>query len=287
MVYSLTVFFVSVMFLFYQNIAYSDVAFVKFVNVGQGDCTLITLPGDIDILIDGGEYSKGSENNPESNTVCSYLARAGVKDIDLIIATHANSDHIGGLLSVIDCFKVGALIVPPTFLNSDLSLPLMDKAMEKNVSIYIMLTEDTVTITDTIKLTALMPDIYTIQNEENENNTSLVFRLDCYGTSFLFMGDIEAETEFYMTRLLNDDILDVDVLKVGHHGSDTSSSEAFLEKVTPEFAFIPVGENSFGHPSSEVLDRLSAMGTTVFRADMNKDVIFVLTIDGISNIIYS
>ena len=138
-----------------------------------------------------------------------------------------------------------------------------------------------------IYLTALMPDEYTAENVISENDASLVVRLDYYDTSFLFMGDLEEDGEKHMLNILNDDIIDSDVLKVGHHGSKSSSSKAFLEKVTPEFAFIPVGKNTFGHPSEEVIKRLYSFGTSVFRADKNKDVIFILTKDGISNIIYN
>ena len=285
--YPTAILFVSICFALTQNLTQQDTAFVKFINVGQGDCTLITLPKDIDILIDGGEYSKTMEENPSSATVSSYLIKNGVKDIDIMLATHANSDHIGGLLAVMDCFNVGALVLPPKFTDGELSEMLIDKANAKNVPIYTMTTGNNVTFTKDIKLTVLMPDEYTAENEEAGNNSSLAVRLDCYNTSFLFMGDIEAETERYMLRLLKEDTLDIDVLKVGHHGSDTSSTEAFLEKTSPEFAIISVGKNSFGHPSNEVLQRLSTKDIAVFRTDMNKDIIFVLTKEGISNIIYS
>ena len=260
---------------------------MKFINVGQGDCTLITLPDDINILIDGGEYSEAREENPSSTTVCSYLIKSGVKNIDIMLATHANSDHIGGLLPVMDYFDVGMLVLPPKFIDGELSETLIDKANAKNVSVYEMTTGNNFSFTEDIKFTVLMPDEYTIENNEAGNNTSLAVRLDCYDTSFLFMGDIEAETERYMMRLLKEDVLNVDVLKVGHHGSDTSSTEAFLEKTSPEFAVIPVGENTFGHPSKEVLERLADKDVAVFRTDINKDIIFILTKHGISNIIYS
>ena len=219
--------------------------------------------------------------------LCSYLKESGVQDIDFMVATHANSDHIGGLFDVLECFKVNNLLVPPSFESNELSKEFIKKARSKDVKIYAMTTGSKLEFSSQIYLTALMPDEYTVENESSDNNLSLVMRLDCYDTSFLFMGDLERDGENHMLNILKNDIIDADVLKVGHHGSKTSSSEDFLEKVTPEFAFIPVGKNNFGHPSDEVIARLYTLGTSVFRADMNKDVIFILTKDGISNIIYS
>ena len=129
-----------------------------------------------------------------------------------------------------------------------------------------------------------MPDDYFAKANAGENNSSLVLRLDYYNTSFLFTGDLESFGERYMMRLVNDDTLDVDVLKVAHHGSDTSTSEEFINKTSPKFSFIPSDNNS---ASKEVLERLEDAKSQIFRSDLNKDVRFVLTSEGINNIIYN
>lgn len=285
-IYPLIVLLITLGFGLYQFYSSTQKAYVSFINAGQGDSTLITLPGKVNILIDGGNPSE-DDSDSMSNSICSYLINSGVKNIDFMIATHANSDHIGGLFDVLECFDVDNLLIPPSFESNELAKELIENARAKDVNIYTITTGSQFDFSSQIHLVALMPDEYTAEYALSENDTSLVLRLDCYGTSFLFMGDLEASGERYMLRLINDELIDADVLKVGHHGSKTSTTEAFLEKCTPQFAFIPVGKNSFGHPSDEVLKRLYQLSTTVFRADMNKDVIFVLTKDGISNIIYS
>ncbi len=265
----------------------SSQAYVSFINAVRGDSTLISLTNDVNILIDGGEYFPENDGDASNTDVNRYLKRKGVKKIDFMIATHPHNDHTSGLFAVMECYDVGCLIIPSSFGNDETATKLLDKAKTLSIPVYYFKAGDSLTFSDEVTLTALMPDNYWSENSQKTNDTSLVLRFDYYDTSFLFTGDLEETGERYMMRLIDDDFLDVDVLKVGHHGSSTSSSQEFIYKTTPKFAFIPSGENSFGFPSDEVLDRLKNANTHIFRADLNGDVIFVLTTEGINNIIYN
>lgn len=276
--YPLAILFVCIIFVTASHLTSQDTAEIRFINVGQGDSTLIRLPLNITILIDGGF----SYMEDDSSVINSYLMQNGIKHINFMVATHSNSDHTRGLISVINTCKVDTLIIPPSFTDDT----LIKTARENNTEIRTMVTGDLISFSDNIVLTALNPDAQNI-GQLSQNNSSLALRLDYFNTSFLFMGDIEQSTERYMTRHLSDTILDADVLKVSHHGSNTSTTEELLKAVTPDFAVISVGENYFGHPSDDVLARLSAADATVFRTDLHKDIIFLLTSEGISNIIYN
>ena len=276
---------ITTLVLFSANaISDTDSAYVSFINVGQADSTLITLPENINILIDGGDYAGTDSGNYENTPVNSYLSSKNINRIDFLIATHPHSDHIGGLFAVMEYAKVGCLIVPPYFENSTIGAELLEKARLLSIPVYCFQSGNNISFSDSIKLTALMPDDYFAKANAGENNSSLVLRLDYYNTSFLFTGDLESFGERYMMRLVNDDTLDVDVLKVAHHGSDTSTSEEFINKTSPKFSFIPSDNNS---ASKEVLERLEDAKSQIFRSDLNKDVRFVLTSEGINNIIYN
>lgn len=271
---------------FYSAYAASNanLVYVSFINAGQADSTLITLHDNINILIDGGDFSGTDNGNYENTPVVTYLSSKNIDCIDFLIATHPHSDHTGGLFAVMEYAKVGALIVPPYFEESKLGAELLEKARSLSVPVYHFSAGDNISFSDSIKLTALMPDDYFAKVNAGENNSSLVLRFDYYNTSFLFTGDLESTGERYMMRLLNNDILDVDVLKVAHHGSNTSSSREFINKTSPKFSLIPSDNNS---ASKEVLERLKNAKSQIFRSDLNKDVIFVLTSEGINNIIYN
>ncbi len=285
LIYPLAMLLVAIIFMAVQCVNSQNSAQVRFINVGQGDSALISLPEDVNILIDGGpSYSKEIDS---SSAASSYLTQNGVNHIDFMIATHANSDHTGGLLSILNECEVDTLIIPPTFYSGSSGEMLLQKAAEKDVQIRILTTGNSISFSRDISITALLPDNHLSSNEISQNNGSLVIKLDCFNTSFLFTGDIEATAEHYMIRLLPEEVLDADVLKVPHHGSGFSSTEEFIKAVSPDFAVISSDGQSFGHPSQEVLTRLSSMGATIFRTDLNKDIIFVLTSDGISNIIYN
>jgi competence protein ComEC len=236
---------------------------IHFIDVGQGDAILVEA-GDADILVDGG---------PSGSAVLSYLAGQHVPDIDLLVATHPHADHIGGLDDVLRQYTVrevwtnGATDTSQTY-QSFAAAVAAEGAVEREIR------RGYSTQFGGLTLTALDPvDPLT----GDANGDSIVLRLSCGSVDVLLTGDATADSE---ASMLADPsvVLDADVLKVGHHGSSTSTTNAFLDAVTPKDAVISVGAgNTYGHPAQETLNRLAAHGATIYRTDLNGTV--VLTSD--------
>ncbi len=259
---------------------------VSFINVGQGDCTLINAPGDCDILIDAG--GKDDDFSVAENVVRPYLLKNGARDIEYAIASHGHTDHINGLIGLMDIMKIDNLLVAEGFGKTDSGRMLLEKAAEKNIPVTYLVRGDILKINDELKLSVIMPDrkILKYTTEATENDSSLLLKLTYGDTSFLFTGDMPKEAEDYAAKFYGAE-LKADVLKVSHHGSDTSSSEKFLEAVEPIYAFIPVGENNmYNHPSQTVIDRLNKMDITYYRADVHKDVTFYFDKHKIKGIVF-
>ena len=242
-----------------SSTGYSDTLYVTYINVGQGDSILIQV-GDCDILIDAGTASYGS-------TVSNYLKNQGVDDIELMINTHPDSDHCGGLTTVLNNF-----VVEEVWISKDTS---------KTTAAY---TNFTAAITKE-GLTAKQPNAGTVYTYEyltltvlysakgsDSNNSSIVVMMEYGSFKFLFTGDIGEEVETQLVSSGKD--LSCDVLKVGHHGSKYSSTASFLSATGADYGVICVGSNSYGHPTTEALNRLSAAGISVYRTDTNSNVVF-------------
>ncbi len=241
---------------------------VCFIDVGNADSILIRQ-GEANALIDAGERGDGDD-------VLAYLNAQGVKKLDLVIATHPHADHIGGMADVIDGIPVDKFVM--SFMPEDETpttatyLDMLEALDEKNVPVEEAVPGMTYTL-GTAQLTVLAP----LAPSDEANNLSVVTRLTFGKRRFLFMGD--AETDVEKLLLSSDASLSADVIKVGHHGSDTSSSQTFLARVNPAYAVIPCGKgNSYGHPHEETLTRLSKMGVGVYRSDVNGHIAF--TTDG-------
>ena len=244
---------------------------VHFIDVGQGDCILIEGSGE-SVLIDAGENDQGDE-------VLGYLSAAGIEDIDLAVGTHPHSDHIGGMDTVLEGITVGRLMlsdVPDSIVPTTRTyLDLLDAAEETGTEMFYGYPGDQVSICGGT-LTVLGP----VEDYDDLNDESLVIRFDYGESSFLFTGDEESGAEEDLLASGTD--IGADVLKVGHHGSNTSSSEEFLRAVGPEIAVIECGEgNDYGHPHLEVLERLEAVSAAVYRTDLDGSV--VVTADGSGN----
>jgi beta-lactamase superfamily II metal-dependent hydrolase len=241
---------------------------VHFLDVGQGKAILIQSGGE-NAVIDVGENGQGSG-------VISYLRERGVKKIDVLIGTHPHSDHIGDMDMLIEAFEIGeillpdipAAVTPTTQTYTDLLLAIGKKGLQ----ITLAQPGDTYSLGDAT-LTILSPlAAYTELNE-----LSVAARLTYGETAFLFTGDIEAAAEEDI--LESGHTLKADVLDVAHHGSDTSSTVAFLDKVKPAIAVISCGvDNSYGHPTRSAVERLQDAGATIYRTDLDGAVI--VTSDG-------
>ena len=247
------------------------VAEVSFINVGQGDCALIQLPGNRDVLIDAGgkedDYSVGED------TVKPYLFYKGAYDIEYAIASHGHIDHIGGLISLFDVIKIKNLVVPAGFGTTDEAKMLLEKAKALSVPIIYMQHGDALWFGENMSIEAILPDEKLKKFSTSENDNSLMLRLVYGETSFLFTGDASALAEGYAAAEYPD-LISAEVLKVSHHGSKTASCEAFLDVVKPRYAYIPVGANYYGHPAKETMQNLFMRDIFYYRADQEGDVTF-------------
>ena len=245
---------------------------VHFINVGQGDSTYIEMPDGTDILIDAGKSNAG-------DTVVNYLrSQEKNMEIDYLIATHPDADHIGGMQDVFKDLKIKSFYYPlDAPHNTKTWKNVLSLAKSEKCSI-----NDAKTGTKFVKGGAEIKFVHPTNDYSDNNEDSVVALLDYNNTEVLLTGDAESITEQDMIN--QNKLVDVDVLKVGHHGSDTSTTQAFLNKVKPEYSVISVGKNSYGHPKASVLNRLKSIGSKIFRTDINGNV--VLKTNG-SNINFS
>lgn len=226
---------------------------VSFIDVGQADSIFIQSDGET-MLIDAGTNDKGS-------TVVKYLENLGINKIDYLVGTHPHEDHIGGLDDVIDNFEIGTIYMPKVQTNTKTFEDVLDSISKKNLSITSPNVGDTFQIGNA-KCQLICSATGTNLEKDNLNLSSIVIRMVYGNQSFLFTGDAEIENEEQM------EVSKTTVLKVAHHGSDTSSSEEFLEKVDPEIAVISVGEgNTYNHPNQTVIYRLNKIGAKIYRTD--------------------
>ncbi len=234
--------------------AQADMLEVHYIDVGQGDATLIKC-GSHAMLIDAGDYTKGS-------AVWAYLLKQNLDKLDYVIGTHLDADHIGGMDVVITKFDCGAILVPEYEKESKSREELFDAIEAKNYHNTQPIVGDSYQLGDAV-FTILAPEK---EFYEKENNYSIGIRLVYGQNSFLFVGDAQEESEEEMLKSGLE--LKADVLKAGHHGSSSSTSEDFLHEVAPAYAVISCGEgNDYGHPHAAVLNLLRREGVQVFRTD--------------------
>ncbi|HJM83694.1 MAG TPA: DNA internalization-related competence protein ComEC/Rec2 [Candidatus Marinimicrobia bacterium] len=250
---------------------------VTFLDVGQGDACVIE-DGEHTILVDAGYAGFGKDYGKK--TVVPFLKYKGISEINLAVMTHPHADHIGGLESVLKNFPINEIWDTHNDFESSIYKRIL-KGSEENKNTIQYPQPGNIYQLGEMKLTVLFPDSLIADKMENINNASIVFRLDYYNYSFLFTGDAEIQAERILSNL--DSLLQADVVKVGHHGSSTSSIGSMVKHVSPEFAVISVGKNNrYGHPSKKIVQRWVDSGTEVFRTDESGAVIFKIDSKGIN-----
>lgn len=238
---------------------------VHFINVGQGDATYIKMPGGEDILIDGGRQGQGDK-------IIAYLKKQKVDDIEIMIATHPDADHIGSLDEVLKAYKVEAVYAPKVSHTTDAYKNFLKAVKAEKLTIKTAKAGVKLSLkTGTAKFVGPVRDY----GKTDLNNWSAVLHITYNKNKFLFTGDAEKIAETDMVKAKQ--TLQADVLKVGHHGAKTSSNKNFLDVVKPKYGVISVGKNSYGHPSTEVINRFKPYKTTIYRTDKKGNIIFTST----------
>jgi len=234
---------------------------VHFLDVGQGDSEFIVLPDGKSMLIDAGESDYG-------NTVVNYIKNLGYSKIDYLVATHPHADHIGGMAKVVQSFSIGAVYMPNATTTTQTFADFITAIKSAGLTITTAKAGVSIFNSNSVSVSVIAPNS---TSYDDLNNYSAVIKITYNSNSFLFMGDAEEHSENEITADVT-----ADVLKVGHHGSYSSTSQTFLNKVSPKYAVISVGaDNDYGHPAQITLDKLSSAGTTVYRTDKDGTVIFM------------
>lgn len=238
---------------------------ISFIDVGQADSILIQY-NNKNMLIDAG-------NNNDADIIESYLKENNVKSIDKMILTHPHEDHIGGASKIINDIPIGELYMPKVIANTKTFENTVKAAKSKNLQAISPKSGDKIFMDD-LSFMVLAPNS---GRYDSLNNYSIVLKLTFQKKKFIFMGDAEELSEKEILSKNYD--VSADVIKIGHHGSNTSSSESFINRVSPKFAIISAGKNNdYHHPHKKVMDMLKNKSIKVYRTDENKTII--LTCDG-------
>lgn len=233
---------------------------VSFIDVGQGDSILIQVNNKV-MLIDSGPKS-------EKERLVKYLDTLNLQTIDYVIATHPHEDHIGNMAYIINNYEIDKFYAPKASNNTSSFENMIESLSRKNLKINILKAGvSSINLGNNTKVEVLAPNL---TNYENLNNYSPIIKVTYGKISFLFTGDAESDLEEEVVN--NSYNLKSDILKVGHHGSSTSTSKEFLNKIDPSIAIISVGEdNTYGHPTKETLSTLSNI--KVYRTDINGTIV--------------
>lgn len=243
---------------------YNDLQ-VYYIDVGQADCILIRHQNE-NMLIDAG-------NNADGPKLVNYFKKLGIQNFKYVIGTHPHEDHIGGLDDIINSFNVENVLLPEAYTTTKTFSDVLTAIENKNLEITVPNIGDKINFTNTS-----IEVLYVGNQEEGLNDNSIVLKLTYGNYSYLFTGDATNKCE----KLMLDKNIQANVLKVAHHGSDTSSSDQFLKKVNPEYAIISVGkDNSYGHPSDKIIKRLKKYTNNIYET---KDYGTIVTISNGDNI---
>jgi len=232
---------------------------VHFIDVGQGDSTLIQTPNGINILIDGGD---------SNGLAIAYLQSQGVRHLDAVIASHPHADHIGGLIDVMNSLSVDSVWTSGATHTTSTFESFIDTIAERQIPYHEVRSNDVITIED-----VTFDVLHGVASAANLNDTSLVLRLEYGQISILFMGDAEQSVEQLLLTTSAGKLRST-LLKIGHHGSATSSSLPFLNAVHPEAAIYTAGGgNNYGHPHESTLNNFASVGARVYGTDLHGTII--------------
>ena len=238
---------------------------VHFINVGQGDSILIQSPNGKAMLIDGGIKGEG-------DNVVAYIREQGVSELDYVVATHPDADHIGGLIDVLNSISIKNFMDSGKVHTSQTYEQMITLIGDKNISYIVPTIGQQIALDDELDITVLNAD----ESASDNNEASIVLKVSYGDISFQLTGDAGIEMEQQMMATQN---VQATILKAGHHGSNTSSSPAFIEAVSPEATILSYGQdNKYGHPHLEVIESLQAVGSKVYSTAEEGHI--VVTTDG-------
>ncbi len=237
---------------------------VHFIDVGEGDSTFIELPNGKTMLVDAGEKDQGE-------IVLEYIRKFGIEKLDFLIGTHPHSDHIGGLKSIIENMEIGKIYMPKVTHSTQVFESLLLAIKEKEMKVSALYKGDIIYEDNDTLVEVLSPEK---REYDNLNNYSIVLKITYNDTSFLLTGDAEEK----ILSKLNE--REIDVLKIPHHGADSSLCEEFIERTSPKYGIISASEhNQYGHPHNSVLKAYENRGVKLFRTD--KDGTITAVSDGL------
>jgi len=233
---------------------------VHFIDVGQGDSMLIETPSDKTILIDGGPPEAGSK-------VVSYLQDQQIEKIDLLIATHPDMDHIGGLPHVMEKIRVKRILDSGKLHNTSIYAAYLQQIRKQNIPVHIAMENEKIRIDPALSIRVLN----TYGATKTNNQSSIALKLTYEEVDFLLMSDVEMEQE---KKLMETHDVEAEIIKVAHHGSNTSTSFPFLKAVNPETALLTYSkENDFGHPVDRVIANLNKINAAIYSTASFGDVL--------------
>jgi Predicted hydrolase (metallo-beta-lactamase superfamily) len=236
---------------------------VSYIDVGQGDSILVQVNGKT-LLIDAGP-------NDSTDKLMSYLNKQNIKKLDFIVATHPHEDHIGAMDTVIKKYNIGEFYAPKKMTTTKTFENMITALKSKNIKINTAAAGVSLDLGKNVKCEMIAPNG---KDYENLNNYSAVIKITYGNSKFLFMGDTEKLSE---KEILNKNYdISCDVLKLGHHGSSSSSSKAFLDKTAPKIAIVSCGKNNdYGHPHKETLEEMKKRNVQVYRTDIDGSIVLI------------
>ncbi|KZL89793.1 ComEC/Rec2 family competence protein [Clostridium magnum] len=236
---------------------------VNYIDVGQGDSILVQVNGK-NLLIDAGP-------NSSTDKLISYLNKQNIKKLDFVVATHPHEDHIGAMDTIINKYNIGEFYAPKKTTTTKTFESMVNALKSKNIKINAATAGVSLDLGKNVKCEMIAPNA---PNYEDLNNYSAVIKITYGNSKFLFMGDAESLSEKEILNKNHD--ISSDVLKLGHHGSSSSSSKAFLDKVSPKIAIISCGKNNdYGHPHKETSTEMKKRNIQVYRTDIDGSIVLI------------